>query len=281
MALSFPLNNAPYGLVAIAAALNAPETAISLKPVTAETSTTTSLIPQGTAKPVKISGQVAIARYLVRSLASNSLYTETDLTHITAQDNFLDIVRQTIATPKHITTLATAANSASTAFLLAQDKPLLADYAVWGAITAYTKSHSLLANLKDLEKFTAWMTRMDQRQECKVAIERVDEALKDAQETIAAEAAALAAEKAKLSSIVEVPTIEGSDPDTDPLDAFKNVLAAQLSTLVDVDIKILYDALEAPRASENGHVALSVPRLRLKGAPAAIAADIVAKVNEG
>ncbi|KAF9542856.1 hypothetical protein EC957_001511 [Mortierella hygrophila] len=280
MALSFPLNNAPYGLVAIAAALNAPESTISLKPVPAETSTTTSLIPQGTAKPVKISGQVAIARYLVRSLASNSLYSESDLALVTAQDNLLDIVRQTIATPKHITTLATAANSASTAFLLAQDKPLLADYAVWGAITAYTKSHSLLANLKDLEKFTAWIARMDQRQECKLAIERVDKALKDAQETIAAEATSLAAEKAKLSSVVEVPTIEGSDPDTDPLDAFKNVLAAQLSTLVDVDIKILYDALEAPRASENGHIALSVPRLRLKGAPAAIAADIVAKVSE-
>ncbi|KAK5797059.1 hypothetical protein F5H01DRAFT_385393 [Linnemannia elongata] len=277
MALSFPLNNAPYGLVAIAAALNAPEHTISLKPVPAETSTTTSLIPQGTVKPVKISGQVAIARYLVRSLASNSLYTESDLALVTAQDNLLDIVRQTIATPKHITTLATASNSASTAFLLTQDKPLLADYAVWGAITAYTKSHSLLANLKDLEKFTAWMALMDQRQECKLAIERVDKALKDAQETIAAEAAAFAAEKAKLGSVVEVPTIEGSDPDTDPLDAFKNVLAAQLSTLVDVDIKILYDALEAPRASENGHIALSVPRLRLKGAPAAIAADIVAK----
>ncbi|KAG0311943.1 hypothetical protein BGZ97_011544, partial [Linnemannia gamsii] len=81
MALSFPLNNAPYGLVAIAAALNASEAAITLKPVPAETSTTTSLIPQGTSpKPVKISGQVAIARYLVRSLAPNSLYTESDLT---------------------------------------------------------------------------------------------------------------------------------------------------------------------------------------------------------
>ncbi|KAF9126075.1 hypothetical protein BGW39_006946 [Mortierella sp. 14UC] len=277
MALSFPLNNAPYGLVAIAAALNAPEPTLTLKPVPAETSSTTSLIPQGTAKPVKISGQVPIARYLVRSLAGNALYTESDLALVTAQDNLLDIVRHTIATPKHITTLATAANSASTSFLLAEDKPLLADYAVWGAITAYTKSHSPLANLKDLEKFIAWKDRMDQRQECRQAVERVDKAIKDAQEALAAEAAAVAAEKAKLGSVVEVPTIEGSDPETDPLDAFKNVLAAQLSTLVDVDIKILYDALEAPRASENGHVALSVPRLRLKGSPAAIAADIVAK----
>ncbi|KAF9940953.1 hypothetical protein BGZ70_006298, partial [Mortierella alpina] len=76
------------------------------------------------------------------------------------------------------------------------DKPLLADYAVWGAITAYTKSHSQLANLKDLEKFVAWMTRMDKRQECQKAIEVVDKALKEANDTIASEAATAAAEKA-------------------------------------------------------------------------------------
>ncbi|KAG0249510.1 hypothetical protein BG011_009225 [Mortierella polycephala] len=275
MALSFPLNNAPYGLLAIANAVNA--TAFSLKPVPAETSATTTLVPEGTVKPVKISGPVAIARYLVRANSGNSLYPESDIALVTDQDNTLDIVRQTIATPKHITTLATAANGSSTSFLLAEDKPLLVDYAVWGAITAYTKSHSLLANLKDLEKFTAWMARMDQRPECQKAVEVLDKALKVANETLATEAAASAAEKAKMSAVVEVPTIEGSDPETDPLDAFKNVLAAQLSKLVDVDIKILYDALEAPRASENGHIALSVPRLRLKGNPSAAAADIVEK----
>ncbi|KAF9940952.1 hypothetical protein BGZ70_006297 [Mortierella alpina] len=42
-------------------------------------------------------------------------------------------------------------------------------------------------------------------------------------------------------------------------------------------MKILYDALEAPCASDNGHIALSVPRLRLKGNPSAIASDIVEK----
>ncbi|KAF9357677.1 hypothetical protein BGX26_003307 [Mortierella sp. AD094] len=273
MALSFPLNNAPYGLLAIAAATDAPADTLTLTPVSPDVSTTTTLITKATSKPVKITGQVTIARYLARSFA-NSLYTESDPLLAASQDNLLDIVRQTIATPKHITTLATAANSSSKAFLLSEDKPLLADYAVWGAITAYTKSHSLLANLKDLEKFTAWIARMDQRQECQKAIEVVDKAVKDASAALAVEAAAVAAEKAKLSSVVEIPTIEGSDPETDPLDAFKNVLAAQLSKLVDVNIKIMYDALEAPRASENGHIALSVARLRLKGNPTEIAADI-------
>ncbi|KAF9559060.1 hypothetical protein EC968_006757 [Mortierella alpina] len=273
MVLSFPLNNAPYGLLALAHAIGAP--ALALQPVPAETSACTTLVATTPARPVRLSGVVAIARYLVRA-HPNALYNESDAALASAQDSLLDIVRQTIATPKHITTLATAAN-ASSSFLLSEDKPLLADYAVWGAITAYTKSHSQLANLKDLEKFVAWMARMDQRPECQQAIEVVDKALKEANETIASEAAAAAAEKAKMGSIVEVPKIEGSDPETDPLDAFKNVLAAQLSTLVDVDIKILYDALEAPRASENGHIALSVPRLRLKGNPSAIASEIVEK----
>lgn len=281
MALSFPLNNAPYGLLALAAALGAPEGTLSLHPVSPEVSSATTLVPQGTVKPVKLSGQVAIARYLVRAFASTGklLYNESDLAVATAQDNLLDIVRQTIFTPKHLTTLATAANTSSTSFLLSADKPLLADYAVWGTITAYTKSHSLLANLKDLNKFTAWIALMDQRPECQKAVSTLDKAVKEANETLAAEAAEAAAEKAKLSSVVEVPQIEGSDPDTDPLDAFKNVLASQLASLLDVDMKILYEALEAPRASENGHIALSVPRLRLKGVPTAIAADIVEKVS--
>ncbi|KAF9978937.1 hypothetical protein BGZ75_009861 [Mortierella antarctica] len=274
MVLSFPLNNAPYGLAAVAHATGAPD--LALRPVPAETSASTTLVATSTARPVKLSSVVAIARYLVRA-HPNDLYNEADAALATAQDTLLDIVRQTIATPKHITTLATAANASSSSFLLSEDKPLLADYAVWGAITAYTKSHSQLANLKDLEKFVAWMARMDQRPECQKAIEVVDKALKKANEAIASEAATAAAEKAKMGAIVEVPKIEGSDPETDPLDAFKNVLAAQLASLVDVDIKILYDALEAPRASENGHIALSVPRLRLKGNPSAIASEIVEK----
>ncbi|KAF9919399.1 hypothetical protein BX616_000010 [Lobosporangium transversale] len=280
MALSFPLNSAPYGLLAIAVALDpANPLPFSLNPRSHETSTATVLVPSSTAKPVSINGPVAIARFLVRSAAAegSALYPENDPALVAAQDNLLDLVRHTIATPKHITTLATVVNDASTTFLLAEDKPLLADYAVWGAITAYTKSHSLLANLKDLGRFTTWIARMDQRQECQKAIEELDKAVKDANAALAEKAAVEAAEKAKMSSIVEIPSIEGSDPETDPLDAFKNVLAAQLSKLIDLDIKVLYEALEAPRASENGHIALSVPRLRLKGNPSAIASDIVEK----
>ncbi|KAF9213188.1 Arginyl-tRNA synthetase [Podila verticillata] len=276
MALSFPLNNAPYGLLALAHALKAPSSTLSLKPASPEVVAQTTLVPEGTVKPVKITGTVAIARFLTRSFPNTSLYNESDLASITAQDILLDTVRHTIFTPKHLATLATAANH-SDAYLFSKDHPTLTDYAIWGTITAYTKSHSLLSSLKELPKFMAWMERMDQREETKKAVAELDAVIKQANEALAAEAAAVAAEKAKQSSVINIPTIPGSDPSVDPLDAFKNVLAAQLSALLDVDIKILYDALEAPRDSNNGHVALSVPRLRLKGSPAAIAADIVAK----
>jgi len=284
MALSFPLNNAPFGLLALANALKAPASTLALSPVPVETSAATTLVTKDTAKAIKITGVVPIARYLVRALDnSKTFYPESsDVANYTAQDQLLDIVRQTIATPKHLTTLATAAENALAAtgsFLLSKEQPQLCDYAVWGSITAYTKSHSLLSNLKDLEKFMAWMARMDERAECKEAISTMDKALEQAKETLAKEAAAAAAERALSSAVIEVPTIEGSDPVVDPLDEFKNVMAFQLSKLVDVDIKILYDALEAPRAAENGHIALSVPRLRLKGKdPIAVAAEIVDKV---
>ncbi|GJJ72550.1 arginyl-tRNA synthetase [Entomortierella parvispora] len=283
MALSFPLNNAPFGLLALANALKAPSSTLALSPVPVETSTATTLVTKDSVKAVKITGVVPIARFLVRAHdSSNTFYPESsDVANYTAQDQLLDIVRQTIATPKHLTTLATAADKALAAtgsFLLSKEQPQLCDYAVWGMITAYTKSHSLLSNLKDLEKFMAWMARMDERAECKEAISTMDKALEEAKETLAKEAAAAAAERALSSAVIEVPTIEGSDPVVDPLDEFKNVMAFQLSKLVDVDIKILYDALEAPRAAENGHIALSVPRLRLKGKdPIAVAAEIVDK----
>ncbi|KAF9921754.1 hypothetical protein BGZ65_010092, partial [Modicella reniformis] len=205
MALSFPLNNAPYGLLAIAAALNAPDGTLNLLPVSPEVSTVTTLVSKGAVKPTKLSGQVAIARFLVRTFApvGKALYDESNLTLTTAQDNLLDIVRQTIFTPKHITTLGTTANASSTSFLLSADNPLLADYVVWGTITAYTKSHSLLANLKDLGKFTAWIARMDQRPECQKAISIVDKAVKETNEALASEAVTAASEKAKLGSVVE------------------------------------------------------------------------------
>ncbi|KAF9408564.1 hypothetical protein BGZ94_002270, partial [Podila epigama] len=260
----------------LAHALKAPADTLTLKALSPEVSTQTTLVPQGTARPVKITGVVAIARFLARSFPTAALYNESDPASVFAQDALLDTVRHTIFTPKHLAALAAAANH-SDSFLSAKEQPTLADYAVWGTITAYTKSHSLLSSLKELPKFMAWMGRMDQREECKKAIAELDDVIQKATAALAAEAAAAAAEKAKQSSIIRIPTIKGSDPSVDPIDAFKNVLAAQLASLLEVDIKILYDALESPRDADNGHIALAVPRLRLKGNPSAIAADIVSK----
>ncbi|KAG0082901.1 hypothetical protein BGZ92_011254, partial [Podila epicladia] len=128
MALSFPLNNAPYGLVALTHALKAPSSTLSLKPASPEVVAQTTLVPEGTVKPVKITGTVAIARFLARSFPNTTLYNESDLASTTAQDIILDTVRHTIFTPKHLATLAAAANHSET-FLFSKDHPTLADYA--------------------------------------------------------------------------------------------------------------------------------------------------------
>ncbi|KAI9320608.1 hypothetical protein BX666DRAFT_2017740 [Dichotomocladium elegans] len=65
--------------------------------------------------------------------------------------------------------------------------------------------------------------------------------------------------------------IEGSRPNTNPMDAFKNAIASQISSLSGVSAKLIYDALDLPRATEHGDLAVAVPRLRVKGNPAALA----------
>ncbi|KAG0228560.1 hypothetical protein BGW41_003376 [Actinomortierella wolfii] len=272
MALAFATNNAPYALLAIAIEAGQDPAAVFQLQASTDASTVQTLIPQGSKQ--KISGAAALARFVARSY-SKKLYDESNALQAGQQDVFLDLVRQTIATPKHMNALAELANGASTTFLLNNDTPLLADFAVWGTVTAYTKSHSTLASLNDYPKFMAWMNKMNELPSTKQAIAILDKAVQDANEAAAKAAAEKAA--AAASAAVEIPTIPGSDPDTDPLDTFKNVVAGQIAKTIDVDIKLIYDALEAPRQSENGDIALSVPRLRLKGNPAQIAKDIVEK----
>ncbi|KAG0251322.1 hypothetical protein DFQ27_008840, partial [Actinomortierella ambigua] len=272
MTLAFATNNVPYALLAIASeAGQDAATVFKLQPST-DTTTIQTLIPQGSKQ--KISGAAALARFVARSF-SKTLYDESNALLAGQQDVFLDMVRQTIATPKHMNSLAELANGSSTTFLLDNNTPLLADFAVWGIVTAYTKSHSTLASLNDFPKFIAWMNKMNALPSTQKAIAVLDKAVQEASEAAAKAAAEKAA--AAATAVVEVPTIPGSDPDTDPLDTFKNVVADQISKTIGVDIKIVYEALEAPRQSENGDIALSVPRLRLKGNPIQIAKDIVEK----
>lgn len=71
----------------------------------------------------------------------------------------------------------------------------------------------------------------------------------------------------------EVPEIPGSDPSSNPIDTFKNVIAAQIAAIGNIDPVVVYGALDNPRSVENGDLAIALPRLRVKGNPAAIAKE--------
>ncbi|KAG1638433.1 hypothetical protein G6F44_008838 [Rhizopus delemar] len=73
-------------------------------------------------------------------------------------------------------------------------------------------------------------------------------------------------------SIPELPAA-GSDPSTNPLDTFKNLIAVQIASLGNLDPVFVYQAIDLPRSLENGDFAIALPRLRLKGNPAAIAKE--------
>lgn len=73
----------------------------------------------------------------------------------------------------------------------------------------------------------------------------------------------------------EIPDVPGtgSDPSVNPIDAFKNVITVQIASIGNIDPVLVYQALDNPRALENGDLAIALPRLRVKGNPAAIAKE--------
>lgn len=118
--------------------------------------------------------------------------------------------------------------------------------------------------------FIAWcVLRSDASSEYIKAIEATasaQEALKKAAELSAVTTTT------NSSEIPDVPG-SGSDPKTNPIDAFKNFIAVQIAAIGNIDPVVVYNALDNPRAVENGDLAIALPRLRVKGNPAAIAKE--------
>ena len=97
------------------------------------------------------------------------------------------------------------------------------------------------------------------------------EATPSAQEAI--NKASELASAAPAAASTEVPQIPGSDPSSNPIDTFKNIIAAQIAQIGQIDPVVVYEALDNPRSTENGDLAIALPRLRVKGNPAAIAKE--------
>lgn len=123
-----------------------------------------------------------------------------------------------------------------------------------------------------LVDFIVWCTL---RQEKGCEYIKAVEATAAAQEAIkkATELSAVASPAAVSSNgIPDVPGT-GSDPVSNPIDAFKNFITVQIAAIGNIDPVVVYNALDNPRSVENGDLAIALPRLRVKGNPAAIAKE--------
>ncbi|RCI06644.1 hypothetical protein CU098_012197 [Rhizopus stolonifer] len=75
------------------------------------------------------------------------------------------------------------------------------------------------------------------------------------------------------NDVDSIPELPCSDPSTNPLDTFRNLIAVQIASLGNLDAVFVYQSIDNPRSLENGDLAIALPRLRLKGNPAAIAKE--------
>lgn len=67
-------------------------------------------------------------------------------------------------------------------------------------------------------------------------------------------------------SIQQPARIEGSFPDVNVVDLFRNYISQELSKIADIKPELIYEALEWTNTLERGDLLIPVPRLRIKGA---------------
>ncbi|KAI8367207.1 hypothetical protein EDC96DRAFT_507292 [Choanephora cucurbitarum] len=110
--------------------------------------------------------------------------------------------------------------------------------------------------------YVAWCLLREQKNEYTHLVETT---------AAAQEALGWATELAKTTLVM--PDIPGSDPSSNPVDTFRNLIAVQVAELGQLDPVVVYQAIDNPRSLENGDLAIAVPRLRVKGNPAALAKE--------
>ncbi|KAI8989517.1 hypothetical protein BDB01DRAFT_848684 [Pilobolus umbonatus] len=155
---------------------------------------------------------------------------------------------QTIA---HIIDLAISGNvnslnshvSALTTPFITGAQPMVADYIVWDALKSTDSKY-----VKAVENTPVVKETMD-------IITKLGSA------------------KPTTTTTTTIPQIAGSDPTTNPMDTFRNLIAVQIAAISKLDPEFVYKAIDNPRAIENGDMAIALPRLRVKGNPAALAKE--------
>lgn len=128
----------------------------------------------------------------------------------------------------------------------------------------------LSGNEPGVADFIAWCLLREQQPDN--AYVKSVETSASAQEALKWATELAAAAPAQTISVPEVSGV-GSDPSTNPIDTFKNVIAVQIAAISKLEPAFIYQALDNPRSLENGDLAIALPRLRVKGNPAAIAKE--------
>ncbi|SAL95703.1 hypothetical protein [Absidia glauca] len=128
------------------------------------------------------------------------------------------------------------------AFLLS-DNAGLVDYLAWSVLSSTTSNDSVKAYVAAVQ------------------------ATPVIQETLALQ------QQVTQDASIDLATIPGCDPTTNPLDIFKLRIASQLAKVTQIAPEVIYRAIDIPRQLDHGDFALALPRLRVKGNPAQLAKE--------
>lgn len=227
--------------------------------------------------PEILSGEINMMRYLVRSSACNdttslstsNLYPEFQSPLMTSKiDGWLDEIRDTLSATSKKTPdalMMKISKKIGDGKFVVDDKLSIADLALWSIVKSYEKAGKPLKSIK-APIVANWIKGMDEIPECQEAMKMIESLVP----------------KTEVTESSELPKLE--EPKFDPREPFsvyRKVIANEIEKATGLDFKVIYPCIEIPKGvmAEHADMCIPIPRLKIKGKPQDIAADIASKVN--
>ncbi|KAI3643375.1 hypothetical protein MP228_012930 [Amoeboaphelidium protococcarum] len=250
--------------------------------------------PLSRSLPSAFCNQSSIMKYLVRANAGvSSLYPLHEVQNAIQIDRALDL----LSTATESTLVSIVDQLVSDGILNAKKNITIADVSAWSLVKSSAVVDKLQGSSKD------WFQSVDARPQFVDAVKIITHLCSAQQVTVPATTAAAADGKSKKKAekpqkIDQSTQQEASLPrdiqfdishvqsaDYDPLSVFRYALGVQLQQQLGIDAKFAAQSLEIAKGG-NAAVAdfsVPIPKLRIKGNPTKIAADVAAnfKVDDG
>ncbi|KAI9024280.1 hypothetical protein CLU79DRAFT_746434 [Phycomyces nitens] len=236
MELTISTAKAPYGILALLALSPELSKAVNL---TAKDDTVLEVSPQ-----VSLVGTASVTRYLARRANVFDEQLPENQAKASLFDKLVALEESSI--------IETVENRTSTFLFGSEPTPL--DFLTWGSLLAIERKSAKTSSFVEAVGAT------------KVAKDAAA-LLKSLKSTSSNDTLATSEDTQQVPELPET----CSSPSTNPLDAFRNLIAVKLAEISKVDRALIYDALDAPRQLEHGDFAVALPRLRVKGNPTALA----------